>query len=911
MPQISEDPQKHLVLIDGYGFVFRAYHALSRTNLKRKDGTPVGAVMAFTNMITKIIKDHHCDYIAVILDAGKNTFRNEIYTEYKAHRPPCPEDLVPQFPIIREAVDAMNISVAEMVGYEADDLIATYAKQAAAKGCRVTVISSDKDLMQLIGGDIYMYDAMKSKLIGEEQVREKFGIEPEKMLDLLSLMGDSADNIPGVPGIGPKTAAELINRFGSLDEILDRAGEVKQNKRRETLIENRDKAILSRDLVRLCEDVPVVEPFENFTSRKIDDEVYLKFLLAQNFKTMAAKLQSANPELAAVSAEFSEAEEPQEQAPQKKLTKTLVEDRNALIKWLASLGELKEFAIAPLYSKKNVALGVSLACDDGVCAYIPFGVKQAPKQTNMFGDDTEESGLESLDLLQILTYLKKILTDKSIVKVVHDVKHILKIAGEINSFDDVMVASYLLGAGRYKHDFSSVVEESKLLPSFKHIYEVEESEALDLACDTSFVLLSIMQNLRTKMVAEKCYSLYEKLDKKLVVVAATMEQNGVKLDCQHLKNLSADFAAEMQKSEQKIYELAECEFNIGSPKQLGEILFDKMGYKGGKKSKKTGAYSTDVKVLQELADSNCEIATAVLNWRHFSKIKSTYSDALPKQVEQDGRVRTHYALAATSTGRLSSSDPNLQNIPVRSTEGNKIREAFVAKAGYKLMSADYSQIELRLLAEMADIAPLKEAFKNGLDIHAATASQMFGVDVSDVSSDMRRNAKMINFGIIYGISAFGLAQRLGIGRTQAADYIKQYFVQYPGIQKYMDSTVEFAKEHGYVETIWGRKCYVNGINDKNGAVRQFSERAAINAPLQGTAADIIRKAMVDVQDYLITSGVKSQMLLQVHDELIIEVPENEVDIVPEKIKKIMANAMQISVPLTVDYGVGNNWSEIH
>jgi len=907
--KMTEDVPHKLILIDGYGFVFRAYHAMARSNLTRPDGTPVGAVYAFTNMLIKTITDHASDYIAVVFDAGKDTFRNEIYSEYKANRPPAPDDLIPQFPLVRQAAQAMNLSIIEKAGYEADDLIATYTKRACDLGHEVVIISSDKDLMQLVGEGVCMYDPLKGREIRDEQVLEKFGVAPDKVLDVLSLMGDSSDNIPGVPGIGPKTAAELINQYGSLDAVLERAGEIKQNKRRETLIENADKARLSRDLVSLHFDVPIDNKIEEFAVKKADGEL-TKFLKEQGFRSLVARAEKVF-DLSVDDSQVAKSDRAR--------NFELLSDIASLAKWPPLQKEIDKISINIEYNEKTGdALGVSVSINEH-SAYVPFGLEPAKVQTSLFGD-AESQSKKSDGLIELFKALKPLLEDRSIIKIGHSFKAILKIAKKnnvnIEPFDDIMIMSYSLEAGLHKHDLDNIItryhsDKTDDLVGVKSVVGMEAEKAMHYACEKSEAIYNLHNIFSARIFEEKIKTIYEKIEKPMAEILAKMENAGIKIDAAKLKEMSDVFAKDISGLEKEVYDLAGCEFNIGSPKQMGEVLFDKLGVDGGKKSKKTGAYSTDVKVLQNLAAQGYEIADKILQWRHFSKIKSTYADSLPKQIKEDGRVHTNYEMAVTSTGRLSSRDPNLQNIPIRSEEGNKIREAFVAERGFKLISADYSQIELRLLAHIADIDILKEAFKNNYDIHSATASQMFGVPIDKVDSDLRRKAKTINFGIIYGISAFGLSERLGITRGEAADYIKKYFKQYPGIEAYMKETVEFARKHYFVKTIWGRKCFVNGINDKNAAMRQFSERAAINAPLQGAAADIIKKAMVDFDRALNLKGFKARMLLQVHDELIIEAPEAEAKDVAELLKATMENVISLSVPITVDVGVGDNWREIH
>jgi DNA polymerase-1 len=904
-----ESPAPHkLILIDGYGFVFRAYHAMSTRGLTSPNGTPVGAVYAFTNMLIKVINDHATDYIAVVFDAGSKTFRNDIYSEYKAHRPACPEDLIPQFPLVREAAKALNLAIVEKQGYEADDLIATYTKIGRERNMDVMIISSDKDLMQLIGQGVSMYDPMKSRPIGAPEVMEKFGVTPDKVLDVLALMGDSSDNVPGVPGIGPKTAAELVNQFGDLDNILARTAEIKQEKRRQTLNDNRENALLSRELVKLCYDVPVESTIEDFIVRKKDGDTLVKFLQEQGFKSLVARMQKSFGDASV--AIIAQSVSSNNNAPV--CCGELISEIKNLRQWLDSIKEIELLSIhVESDAKSGKPVGIALSVKEKAC-YVPFA-PVVPVQTSLFGDAEavpKGDGIE--DALQLL---KSVLEDTSVQKISHDIKGLVKTAKncciEISAIDDVMIMSYALETGLHKHDLDSMVARHYEEELTAREAALEPEKAMVFACKRSDAMLAIYTKFKKRLVSERTVTAYEKVEKPLIGVLAEMEIAGIKVDPVKLKGLSETFAIEAKRLEGEVFALAGREFNIGSPKQMGEVLFEELGLKGGKKSKKTGAYSTDVKVLQDLADEGHIIAEKILDWRHMAKMMSTYTDSLPKQIKADGRIHTTYAMAATNTGRLSSIDPNLQNIPIRTESGNKIREAFVAEKGHKLISADYSQIELRLLADVAKIGTLQEAFRKNIDIHSATASQMFGVDVANVDSELRRRAKMINFGIIYGISAFGLAQRLGIGRTEAGDYIKKYFEQYPGIEAYMKETVEFARQHGYVETIWRRKCYINGINDKNPAMRSFSERAAINAPLQGSAADIIKKAMIVLADKLKSENLRAKILLQVHDELVLEAPENEVDRVSVLLKKTMEGVANLSVPITVDVGVGNNWREAH
>lgn len=912
MSKNLQENSRKLILIDGYGFVFRAYHATAKANMKRLDGTPVGAVYAFINMLIKTVNDHEADYIAVVFDAGKKTFRSEIYEHYKANRPPAPEDLIPQFPLVRKAAQALNLAIVEKEGFEADDLIATYTKIAKERGHDVVIVSSDKDLMQLVGQGVQMYDSLKAKIIDTEQVFEKFGVAPDKVLDVLSLMGDASDNIPGVPSIGPKTAAELINSFGSLEGVFANTAKITQEKRRQALEDNKDKALLSRELVKLRYDVPVDLDIEDFVGKYKNIDFLIEFLREQGFKSLVAKFEKLGlGSVAEVKSVNKDA--------QKNTSNHLIKDIKNLSQWFESKKEIQDIVFFVETDDKTAnELGISFYVGEESC-YFPLKTKFEPSQGSLFGDEsantTEDSGVDS-----VIKQLKPLLEDKSILKIGHNIKKFLQKAKElgvkITPFDDVMVMSYSIETGLHKHDLQNMIirhcpQHAEVILDVKISSDLNVEKAMYCACTKTESILKLHEFLKARIFAEKKLTIYERIDKPLIEVVGQMESYGIKVDISVLKGLSDDFTKEAASLEKEIFNVAGLEFNIGSPKQLGEVLFDNLKLNSGKKSKKSGAYSTDVQVLQSLADDGHVIAEKILQWRHISKMKSTYTDALPKQVKKDGRVHTTFEIAATSTGRLSSRDPNLQNIPIRSEDGTKIRKAFIAESGCKLISADYSQIELRLLAHMADMPVLQDAFKNNIDIHSATASQIFKVDLKDVDSELRRKAKTINFGIIYGISAFGLSQRLGIPRGEAAQYIKQYFEQYPGIEAYMKKTVEFARQHGYVETIWGRKCFINGINDKNAGIRQFSERAAINAPLQGSAADIIKKAMVQLEESILKMNYKAKILLQVHDELVVEAPASEAEKVASLIKNIMQNAADISVPATVDIGIGDNWNEIH
>jgi len=919
---------KKLYLIDGSGFIFRAYHSLPPLN--RSDGTPAGAVYGFLNMLLKLMDGAEASHMAVIFDAGRQTFRNRLYPEYKAHRPPAPEDLIPQFPLVREATQALSLPAIELADYEADDLIATYTKLARAEGMEVVIVSSDKDLMQLIGDHVSMYDGMKQKTIGREQVIEKFGVPPEKVHDVLALIGDTSDNIPGIPGIGPKTAAELITQFESFEGVLARAGEIRQPKRREAVEQNADKARLSYALVALCDTVPLPAPLDSFALKKPEPEALLAFLRRMEFKSLTAKFEqkfglsslpaSVLPDLHSLPSSYE-----------------LVQDKSSLARWVAAAKSTGYVAFdtetTSLNAMRAELVGFSLAIEPGKACYVPLGHKKPEignwkSETGDLFSTTRAPQLVpgQIPLAEALALLKPLLADASVLKIGHNIKYdmlvLRKYGLDVAPVEDTMLLSYILDAGRGNHNmdelaqkhlryktitFDDVTGTGKARISFA---EVALDRALSYAAEDADVTLRLWRALKPEVIRQKRLTLYETIERPLIPVIVAMEERGITVDRARLAALSADFGKRIAALEEEIYALAGHPFTIGSPKQLGEVLFEGMGLPGGRKSAKSGAYGTGADVLEELAESGHALPARVLDWRQLSKLKSTYTDTLAQEINPvTGRVHTSYAMAVTSTGRLSSSDPNLQNIPIRTEEGRKIRHAFAAAAGYRLISADYSQIELRLLAHIADIGTLKEAFRNRQDIHAITASQMFGVPVTEVNGDLRRKAKTINFGIIYGISAHGLATRLGISRGEAAAYIEAYFKQYPGIVGYMERTKQFARDHGYVTTLFGRVCHLPGIRDKNPSMRSFSERAAINAPLQGTAADIIKRAMIGVEREL--AGTNARMLLQVHDELVAEAPAEEAEGAAARIKHVMENAAALSVPLTVDTFLGHNWGEAH
>ncbi len=929
---MADKPLNHLYLVDGSGFIFRAFHALPP--MSNPAGVPVNAVYGFVNMLMKLLTDSDADHLAVIFDAGRATFRNEIYPAYKAHRPDPPEELIPQFALIRDAVRAFNVSCVEMAGFEADDLIATYARQAAAQGAKVTIVSSDKDLMQLVDDRIGMFDPMKNRVIGAAEVFEKFAVAPNKVVDVQSLAGDPTDNVPGVPGIGIKTAAQLITDFGDLDSLLARAGEIKQPKRRESLIEHAEAARVSRELVRLKDDVPVIETIASFSVRDPDRDSLSAFLESHGFRSLRARLTNGPASPAPATAGGGSAAAARTLAPAAvKADYQLVTDVAALDRWIADAGKAGIVAVDTetnsLDPLRCDLVGVSLAIAPGRACYIPVlhnpGGPQG--QLDLGGPAAAADGPKPLPKAVIVEKLKGLLEDPAVLKVGHNIKFDMQVFSacglDVTPIDDTMLLSYVLESGAHGHGmdelsalylghktitFAEVCGSGKGQITFDR---VPLDKALAYAAEDADVTLRLYHVLKPRLLSEHLVSVYETLERPLVPILALMERAGIKVDKGELQGMSVEFGRRMADYEQEICTLAGFEFNVGSPKQLGEVLFEKLGLPGGKKSAKTGAWGTGADVLEELALLH-PLPQKVLDWRQLAKLKSTYADALVDQINPaTGRVHTSYAMAITSTGRLSSSDPNLQNIPIRTEEGRRIRRAFIAEPGFKLLSADYSQIELRLVAHVAGIAGLKQAFQEGADIHAITASQVFGVPVAGMDPSVRRKAKAINFGIIYGISAFGLAQQLGISNGEAKTYIDAYFARYPEIRAYMDQTKELAKKQGWVATLFGRKCFVPGIADRNPAMRAFSERAAINAPIQGGAADIIKRAMIRLPDALKAETLSARMLLQVHDELVFEVAEAEIDATKAVVKRVMEAAASLEVPLLVEMGVAHSWAEAH
>ena len=903
--------------------------------MTRPDGTPVNAVFGFIKMLMKVIEDMDAEYVAVILDKGRLTFRNEIYADYKANRPPPPDELIPQFALVREATQALNVACVEMEGFEADDLIATYARRAREAGKEVTIVSSDKDLMQLVGPGVVMWDAMKNRTIGPDQVVEKFGVGPDRVVDVQALAGDSSDNVPGVAGIGVKTAALLINEYGDLDTVLARAGEIKQPKRRQALLDEAEMARVSRRLVTLDDDVPIDGTIDAFAVKEPEAADLLAFLDEQGFKSLSAKVRS-HAQAAPGAAATSTAPEARDPASPETAYE-LVQSVEALERWIADAKGDGIVAVdtetTSLNAMRAELVGVSLALAGAGACYIPLGHAAPAAQGALdlgdggTGDKGGGKKLKQIALKTALKALKRLLESPSVLKVGHNIKYDMKVLARhgiaVAPIDDTMVLSYVLEGGLHGHSldelaelhlahdtikFKDVAGSGKAQVTFD---QVPLEAALDYAAEDADVTGRLYRLLKPRLATEHMVTVYETLERPLIPVLEAMEHTGIRVDAGALEALSADFTTRLAGLEGEIHGLVGRQFNVGSPKQLGEVLFDEMGLEGGKKGK-TGAYVTDADVLDDLAAQGHDLPARVLEWRQLAKLKSTYTDALVQEINPDtGRVHTSYAQAVAATGRLSSSDPNLQNIPVRTEEGRKIRRAFVPDKGWRLLSADYSQIELRLLAHVAGIEVLEDAFRDGLDIHAMTASQVFGVPVEGMDPMVRRQAKAINFGIIYGISAFGLARQLGISRSEAGKYIEAYFERYPGIRDYMERTKTEARAQGFVTTPFGRKCHVRGINEKNPARRNFAERAAINAPLQGGAADIIKRAMVRLPGALQTAGLEARMLLQVHDELIFEVPKAETEDTRALVKGVMEAAAHLRVPLVVDTGLGDNWDEAH
>jgi DNA polymerase-1 len=935
-------PTRHLYLIDGSGYIFRAYHALPP--LTRADGTPVGAVLGYCNILFKLLQETDADHIAVVFDSARTSFRNKIYDQYKAHRPEPPPDLVPQFKLVREATDAFCVARIERADYEADDLIAAYACAAAREGANVTIVSSDKDLMQLVDDRVCMLDPIKQKPIGAAEVKEKFGVGPDKVVDVQALCGDSVDNVPGVPGIGVKTAAELINTYGSLENLLEHAAEIKQPKRRQSLIDFAEQARLSKRLVKLDVDAPMPLAVDELAVKPLDRERLAVFLRDNGFKNLLARVEKTRlgkGNGAAAPAAAEAAASPNEpmalpSAPDLRQVErryALVQDLAELKAWIEAAFAKGVVAIATATGALNPShaalVGLSLALEPGEACYVPLG-HRADGAGELDLAATPAAPLKQIPLDAALAALKPLLEDESVLKVGHDIKDDVDVLADygiaVGPVDDTILISFVLEGGLHGHDLEELAELhfGHATIKYKDVAGSGKShigfaaapleKARDYAAEDADITLRLHRLLKPRLVAERRLAFYETIERPLVPVVAAMERAGIRVDRAELHRLSQDFAQRLADLEQEIHRLAGHPFNIGSTKQLGEVLFDELALPGGKKMK-TGAYGTDAAVLEQLALTH-ELPARVLDWRQLAKLKSTYADALLEEIHpRTGRVHTCFSLTGAITGRLSSTEPNLQNIPIRTEEGRKIRRAFVAEPGHVLLSADYSQIELRLAAHMADVAPLKEAFRAGADIHALTASEVFGVPMDEMTGEIRRRAKAINFGILYGMSAFGLAQRIQVPQAEAAEFIKAYFARFPGIRAYMERCKAQCREKGYVETLFGRRCYLPGIKDTNPARRGYAEREAINAPLQGTAADTIKRAMIRIPPALARAGLKARMLLQVHDELVFEAPEGEAEATAVLVKEVMehaaAPALALSVPLTVETGTAANWDDAH
>jgi len=921
----------HLHLIDGSAFIFRAYHALPPLT-RKSDGLPVGAVSGFVNMLQRYVDGNTgpdaATHVAVIFDYSGKSFRNDMYDQYKANRPPAPEDLVPQFPLTREATRAFNIACEEIEGFEADDIIATLAHQARDAGGRVTIVSSDKDLMQLVGNGVEMLDPMKNKRIDSDGVVEKFGVGPDRVVDVQALAGDSVDNVPGAPGIGIKTAALLINEYGSLEELLDRAGEIKQPKRRESLVENRAQIELSKKLVQLDCNMELGFTLDSMEVRDPDPEKLMAFLGEMEFRTVRQRIADKLGIDAPVLAEAEVVADAPESLPFDAETYEWVKDAAALQLWIDRIKERGYVAVdtetTSLNEMRAELVGISLCVAAGEACYVPLTHKAAAAD-DLFGAGALADG--QMDFDECLAMLRPILESDAILKIGQNMKYDVKIFANhginVAPIDDTMLLSYAQHAGLHNHGMDTLSERylahtpipiKPLLGSGKSAITFDRVPVIDAvkyAAEDADITLRLWEHLKPGLHKAKVTTVYEMLERPLVPVLAQMERHGVKVDRDTLSRMSNAFSQKMAQLEAEIHEKAGRAFNVGSPKQLGEILFDELALPGGKKGK-TGAYATGADILEDLATEH-ELPALVLDWRQLSKLKSTYTDALQDHINAEtGRVHTSYSIAGANTGRLASTDPNLQNIPVRSEEGRRIREAFVAEEGKVLVSLDYSQIELRILAHIAGIDALKQAFRDGHDIHAMTASEMFDVPLEQMTSDIRRQAKAINFGVIYGISGFGLARNLRIPRKEAQGFIDRYFERFPGIRTYMDDTVAFAKEHGFVQTLFGRKIHTPSI-DAKGPQAGFAKRAAINAPIQGTAADVIRRAMIRMPDAI--ADMPAKMLLQVHDELIFEVDADAVDPLIDAAREVMENAsdpaVKLDVKLAVDAGQGASWAEAH
>ena len=915
----------HFYLIDGSGYIFRAYYALPPLT-RKSDGMPTGAVSGFCNMLFKLLEDSKSSenlqkptHFAVIFDSARKNFRNEIYSDYKANRSDAPEDLIPQFDFIRKSVLAFNLPSIELLNYEADDLIATYVEQILLAGAKVTIVSSDKDLMQLYKKDVRIYDPMKNKFISEDDVKNKFGVKPNKVIDVQSLAGDSSDNVPGVPGIGVKTAAELINKYGTLEKLLEKAEEIKQNKRRETIIENKDKAIVSKKLVTLKKDVPVKDSLEDFILKNIDKDKLFNFLREMEFNRLLSSVISiyGEPNYSKEKNNLEDKDKIKIDTKKYKLINSIKE----LDLWIKEAEEKGEFAVdtetTSLDPHQADLVGISLSTEIGKACYIPINHNTG----NCLKKD------------EVINKIKPLLEDKSVKKIGQNIKFdyiiFYHLGINMSSMEDTMLISYVLDAGKNRHnmDTLSQIHLGHKTISYKELVgtgkkqinfrEVEINKAAEYASEDADITLRLYRVLKNNLLSEKLENIYELFEKPLIKILAKMEINGIKVDDKFLKILSKKFEKKIQELEKKIFKISKKEFNIASTKQLGEIMYNELKISSLKKTKK-GSFATSATVLEDLAFKGNELPKLVLDWRQISKLKNTYSDSLQEHINSNTkRVHTSFLLAATTTGRLASSDPNLQNIPIKSEDGRDIRKSFIAEKGNVLISADYNQIEMRILADLADVKELKKAFNNNQDIHSLTASQVFNIDIKKVSSDMRRKAKAINFGIIYGISQYGLAKQIMVSNQEAEEFLKSYFLKFPEIKSYMDSTIKFCRKSGYVSNIFGRRSHITGINDKNFNVRNFQERAAINAPIQGSASEIMRLAMIRLNKKLEDiEHDKCKMLLQIHDELIFEVSKSEEKKVAKIIKDEMTSVKDsdlhsFSTPLTVDLNIGDNWGLLH
>ncbi len=916
----------HFYLVDGSGYIFRAYYALPPLS-RKSDGLPTGAVSGFCSMLFKLLEDSKSNqnlqkptHFAVIFDSARKTFRNEIYSDYKANRSEAPDDLAPQFEYIRKSVLAFNLPSVDLPNYEADDLIATYVDQILKKGAKVTIVSSDKDLMQLYKKGVRIFDPMKNKFISDDDVVKKFGVDASKVIDVQSLAGDSSDNVPGVPGIGVKTAAELINKYGTLENLLKSAHEIKQNKRRETLLENKDKALISKKLVTLDHNSPVDRELSEFKLQNIDKDKLYKFLREMEFNRLLSSAISAygEPELESNKIETQNLEK---QQTVNNKNYYLINSLDEIDKWIEEAEEVGEVAVdtetTSLDPHQADLVGISLCSKIGKACYIPVGHK-SPK---------------CLKKETVIKKLKKILEDPSIKKIGQNIKFdfivFYKCGITLSSMEDTMLMSYVLDAGKNRHnmDTLSEIHLGHKTISFKEMVgtgkkeinfsEVELDKAKDYAAEDADVTFRLYKKFVKNLKSEKMINIYEIFEKPLIKILAFMEIEGVEIDSKFLKSLSSKFEKKIQKLEKEVFKISKKEFNIASPKQLGEIIYNDLKIAGLKKTKK-GSFATSASVLEDLAFKGHEFPKLILDWRQVSKLKNTYSDALPEHLNPNTkRVHTSFLLAATTTGRLASSDPNLQNIPIKSEDGKDIRKAFTAKKGHLLISADYNQIEMRILADLADVKELKKAFKNKEDIHSLTASQIFNIDIKKVNQDHRRKAKAINFGIIYGISQYGLAKQINVSNYEAEEFLNSYFAKFPEIKVYMDNTIKFCRKSGYVNNIFGRRSHFNGINDKNFNVRNFQERAAINAPIQGSASEVMRLAMIRLDKKLSEEkNSNSKMLLQIHDELIFEIPKKDEKVMIKLIEREMTSVAQsdyhsFSTPLTVDINVGDNWGMLH